>query len=143
MKYLLLLLLLLPTTLWANTVVYYPWSVLRVIDGDTVVVRAEFLPAPLKKELSVRIYGVDTPEKGHRAQCQDEAILAQAATNFTKQFVARAKTIEVGVLDWDKYGGRILGDLKVDGKSLRSVLLELGYARLYFGEKKSSWCGKK
>ena len=47
----------------------YDAKILRVSDGDTIVIAAPFLPAPLKPELAVRIYGVDTPEKGHRAQC--------------------------------------------------------------------------
>ena len=40
---------------------------------------------------------------------------------------------------WDKFGGRVLGDLIVDGKSLRQLLLDNGYAREYYGDKKKSW----
>ena len=50
----------------------YDTQILRVSDGDTIVISARFLPAPLKPELAVRIYGVDTPEKGHRAQCPSQ-----------------------------------------------------------------------
>ena len=39
----------------------YDTQILRVSDGDTIVISARFLPAPLKPELAVRIYGVDTP----------------------------------------------------------------------------------
>lgn len=28
----------------------------------------------------------------------------------------------------------------IDGKSLRKMLIEKGYARPYFGDKKESWC---
>ena len=34
----------------------------------------------------------------------------------------------------------MLGDVIVDGVSLRYALLENGYAREYFGDKKVSWC---
>ena len=61
----------------------YDAKILRVNDGDTVVISAPFLPAPLKPELAVRIFGVDTPEKGHRAQCPSEDQRGQAATAFT------------------------------------------------------------
>ena len=44
----------------------YDFEITRVIDGDTVAFRADFLPAPLKQELSIRVYGVDTPEKSLR-----------------------------------------------------------------------------
>jgi len=41
----------------------YDVKILRVSDGDTIVIAAPYLPPPLKPELAVRIYGVDTPEK--------------------------------------------------------------------------------
>lgn len=44
--------------------VTYDAQILRVSDGDTVVIAAPFLPKPLKPELAVRVFGVDTPEKG-------------------------------------------------------------------------------
>ena len=68
--------------------VTYDAKIVRVNDGDTVVIAAPFLPAPLKPELAVRVYGVDTPEKGHRAQCSSEAQRGEAATAFTKNAVA-------------------------------------------------------
>jgi endonuclease YncB( thermonuclease family) len=72
MKRLLLTLLMLPTIVMAQKTpqgVTYDAQIVRVNDGDTVVISAPFLPAPLKPELAVRVFGVDTPEKGHRAQC--------------------------------------------------------------------------
>ena len=71
MKKLLLLLAALPLFAFAATPqgVTYEAQILKVTDGDTIVIAAPYLPAPLKPQLAVRIYGVDTPEKGHRAQC--------------------------------------------------------------------------
>jgi endonuclease YncB( thermonuclease family) len=112
----------------------------RVIDGDTVAFQALWLPDPLKKELSVRVYGVDTPEKGFRAKCPSEDQRGQAATAFTKSMMNGATTRQVRLMDWDKYGGRVLGDIILDGKSLRAMLISQGYAREYYGEAKTSWC---
>jgi endonuclease YncB( thermonuclease family) len=112
----------------------------RVIDGDTVAFQALWLPDPLKKELSVRVYGVDTPEKGFRAKCPSEDNRGQAATAFTKSVMNGATTRQVLLMDWDKYGGRVLGDIILDGKSLRTMLIQGGYAREYYGEAKTSWC---
>lgn len=112
----------------------------RVVDGDTVAFTANFLPDPLKKELSIRIYGVDTPEKSFRAKCESEAARGQAATEFTKHAVEQAKQTQMILMDWDKYGGRVLGDVLLDGKSLRSELISQGFAREYYGEAKQSWC---
>lgn len=143
MKRLLLSLLLLPTLALAQKQpvgVTYPAEILRVNDGDTVVIAAPFLPAPLKPELSVRIYGVDTPEKGHRAQCAAENTRGQAASEFTKQAVAGASQRQVVLYSWDKFGGRVLGDILLNGRSLRAMLIERGHAREYYGEAKTSWC---
>ena len=120
--------------------VTYDAQIIRVNDGDTVVIAAPFLPAPLKPELAVRIYGVDTPEKGFRAQCPSEDQRGQAATQFTKNAVATSQKRQVTLYAWDKFGGRVLGDIILDGRSLRQGLIANGFAREYFGEAKQSWC---
>ena len=120
--------------------VTYDAQIVRVNDGDTVVIAAPFLPAPLKQELAVRIYGVDTPEKGFRAKCASEDQRGQAATTFTKNAVNQSQKRQVVLYDWDKFGGRVLGDIILDGKSLRQGLIANGFAREYFGDAKQSWC---
>lgn len=118
----------------------YDFKVIKVNDGDTVVFEAPFMPAPLKPQLSLRVLGVDTPEKGARAGCPKEAAAAEAASAFTKNLVANAKKIQIELKEHDKFGGRVLGDLIVDGQRLSQLLIKNGHARAYFGEKKSSWC---
>ena len=123
-----------------KTGVTYDAVITRVIDGDTVAFQANFLPEPLKKELSIRVFGVDTPEKGHRAQCPLEASKGEAASLFTKTQVNASTKRQIILMDWDKYGGRVLGDVILDGKSLREMLIQKGFAREYYGEAKQSWC---
>jgi endonuclease YncB( thermonuclease family) len=118
----------------------YDFKILKVSDGDTVVFEAPFMPAPLKPQLSLRILGVDTPEKGKRAECPSEAAAAEKASAFTKNLVANAKKIQVELKSHDKFGGRVLGDLIVDGERLSELLIKNGHARAYFGDKKQSWC---
>ena len=118
----------------------YDFTITRVIDGDTVAFQATFLPPPLKQELSIRVFGVDTPEKGFRAQCPSEDQRGQAATAFTKNAISKAQKRQVAIADWDKYGGRVLGDILLDGQSLRMMLIQNGFAREYYGEAKTSWC---
>lgn len=118
----------------------YDAQILRVNDGDTVVIAAPYLPAPLKPELAVRIYGVDTPEKGFRAKCPQEDQRGQAASVFTKKAVAGSTKHQVALYEWDKFGGRVLGDIILDGQSLRASLIANGFAREYYGEAKQSWC---
>ena len=120
--------------------VEYDFPLTRVIDGDTVAFKADFLPDPIKKELSIRVFGVDTPEKGWRGKCDKEKEMGEAASKFTKGLFTNSKSVKVVIMDWDKFGGRVLGDVIFDGKSLRKMLIEKGYAREYYGDKKESWC---
>jgi len=143
MKKLLLTLLFVPLIAFAQKEkagVTYDVLLTRVIDGDTVAFQANWLPDPLKKELSIRVFGVDTPEKGHRAKCPQEDARGQAATQFTKDTINKSQKRQVVLIDWDKYGGRVLGDVLLDGKSLRTLLITNGFAREYYGEAKTSWC---
>ncbi len=143
MKKFLLLLLAVPVIAFAQKTpqgVTYDAKIIRVNDGDTVVIAAPFLPAPLKPELAIRVFGVDTPEKGFRAQCPSEDQRGQAATAFTKNAVATTQKHQVILYGWDKFGGRVLGDIILNGVSLRAELIRNGFAREYFGEAKQSWC---
>jgi endonuclease YncB( thermonuclease family) len=129
-----------PTFAKEPEMVEYDFPITRVIDGDTVAFEADFLPDPLKQELSIRVYGVDTPEKSWRAECDKEAQWGAEASAFTKNMINESRNIKIAIYKWDKYGGRVLGDVILDGFSLRALLLENGYAREYFGDKKESWC---
>jgi endonuclease YncB( thermonuclease family) len=143
MKKILYVLLFLPLVAFAQKTpqgVTYDAVFIRVIDGDTVAFQAPFLPDPLKKELSIRVFGVDTPEKGHRAKCPSEDQRGQAATAFTRSAINTSQKRQVVLMNWDKYGGRVLGDILLDGKSLRAMLIERGFAREYYGDAKTSWC---
>ncbi len=66
----------------------YVWPVVRVIEGDTVEVDASADLPPELSRLMVRLRGVDTPEKGHRARCLDERMAAHVAGTL------------VAVIDW-------------------------------------------
>jgi endonuclease YncB( thermonuclease family) len=132
-----LLTLFLCTTLLAENL--YTWKIVRTIDGDTVEMQVDFLPEELGNKLRIRVWGVDTPEKGFRAQSVHEAEMGERASAFTKQLIGNAKDIKVTIVMWDKFGGRVLGDLIIDGKSLRQQLLDNGFAREYYGTKKESW----
>ena len=121
MRKILITLLLLPALALAQKMpknsATYDAQIVRVTDGDTIVISAPFLPAPLKPELAVRVFGVDTPEKGHKAQCPSEAQRGEAASAFTKNAVKSTKKHQVILYSWDKFGGRVLGDIVLDGVS--------------------------
>ena len=118
----------------------YSYKIIRVIDGDTIIFEAPFLPSALGDSLSLRIINVDTPEKESRAHCEMERALSAEATEYTKNLIESSKSVKIEIVGFDKYGGRVLGDAIIDGKRLSEMLLENGYAKPYDGGKKSSWC---
>ena len=83
--------------------VIYDFPITRIIDGDTVAFEANFLPEPLKQELSIRVFGVDTPEKSWRGSCDaekalgDEAAKSLIATN--EHIALDGKALFVDVVD--------------------------------------------
>lgn len=113
-----------------------PCKIEKVTDGDTLKLKERVHGLPL----SIRLHQIDTPEKGKKAKCDKEAVAGEAATLFTEKLVKNAVTIDCKFKDWDKYGGRILAEVYLNGKNLSDNLVEEGLARKYYGEKKGSWC---
>jgi endonuclease YncB( thermonuclease family) len=120
----------------------YEWKVLRTVDGDSLEIANQFLPEELK--LFVRAKGVDTPEKAPHAKCEKENALGQKATIFTKKAIENAQKnnqkITFTEIKWDKYGGRIVAKVFINNIDLAQELIKNGLGRVYFGDKKKSWC---
>ena len=119
---------------------FYVYKPVKITDGDTIKLDVSKESPMIKKlGLSVRIKGIDTPEKDPKAQCEKENALGQKATNFTTDLVGN-KELLLSDIKWDKYGGRIVANVKVEGVDIAQELLKRGLARVYNGEKKKSWC---
>lgn len=116
------------------------WKIIEAIDGDTLRVE---IPAMMPLKYSIRINGIDTPEKAGRAKCEQEALLAEKASEFTKNLVKNLKTFEISNIKHDKYGGRLLASVKINNIDVGRALQKEGLARIYHGEKKESWCDKR
>ena len=128
---------------YAQSQQLYQYKIIRVIDGDTIEFEAPFLPKELKQTLRLRVNGVDTPEKGPLAKCGEEMQKSITAKQFTEQQIQNAKTTSIVLVKWDKYGGRVLGDVVIDGVRLSKLLIDNNYAIPYNGGKKQSWCPRK
>lgn len=137
MKTLLLVLLLLPLTIQAEEKI----KILRVIDADTILVSAPFMPPPLKQQMPMRLSNVDTPNINRWANCGKEAFLGEEAKKYVEYLIKKSKTQQVKIVGYDKYG-RWLGQIYLDGKSISDSLIEKKLARNYYGGKKQSWCNK-
>lgn len=119
---------------------FYVYKPVKITDGDTIKLDVS-KESPLVKKLglSVRIKDIDTPEKGSKAKCDKENVLGQQATKFTNDLVGN-KELLLSEVKNDKYGGRIVANVKVGGVDIAQELLKKGLARVYNGEKKKSWC---
>ena len=119
---------------------FYVYKPVKITDGDTIKLDVS-KESPLVKKLglSVRIKGIDTPEKGSKAKCDKENVLGQQATKFTNDLVGN-KELLLSEVKNDKYGGRIVANVKVGGVDIAQELLKKGLARVYNREKKKSWC---
>jgi endonuclease YncB( thermonuclease family) len=132
----------------------YLFALERVYDGDTVIgMLCTKITAHLPNQdadgmicvpQKVRVYGVDTPERGGRAKCDAERELAEKAKQYTADHVTGAEQIVIQTQAGNELGkfGRVLGDVLVDDKSLRGGLIAEELAVPYFGGTRDPmrWC---
>lgn len=131
-----------------------PAKVVDVYDGDTCTVIFEYGETFLKTK--IRILGIDTPEKKVRGYDRSDPIesklaeLEQEAGQYITDQVKdmmEGKIVDVRFKKWDKFGGRVNGDVfigdLIEGAentyTLTDFLLESGYAKPYSGKKKEPW----
>jgi micrococcal nuclease len=111
-------------------------EVLRVIDGDTLTVRAKIW---IGQELTtnVRLLGVNAPELS--GDCDEERRLAEAARRFLAERVeGRAVTLRSIALD--KFGGRVVAVVEDGAGDLAAALLAARLAVPYDGGRRQPWC---
>lgn len=119
-----------------------PAKVTKLIDGDTVQVVAETFKDHFVLT-DIRIGDIDTPEKKGRAKCASEAALAETASEETRKLIEGKNVLLYGV-KFEKYGGRVLGDIKTEsGVSAAQNLIDKNLAKPYDGGTKASWCAPK
>ena len=98
--------------------------VTRVIDGDTIEVTLS------GKTESVRLYGIDSPEK--------KQAYGLSAKDFVEQFVG-GKVVNITPLDTDRYG-RTVAIVMLGTQNLQEQLILAGYAWVYPQYCKKSFC---
>jgi micrococcal nuclease len=107
----LLLLLLLPSIVWANEVI--SGKVISVIDGNTF----EIMTAE-KESYKIMFFGIDSPELGQE--------FGEKAKDYLEKMILE-KTISVEIQGKDRWGTR-LGTFEINGEDPRIKLLEEGLA---------------
>ncbi len=115
-----------------------PAHVVRVIDGDTLEVRARIW---LGQEVSilVRLAGIDAPEL--RGRCEGEKRLAEEAKAYLRVMVG-AGPVTLSEVRYGKFAGRVMAQVSnAVGDDLSQALVAAGLARDYAGGRRQSWCG--
>ncbi|MDA1090456.1 MAG: thermonuclease family protein [Proteobacteria bacterium] len=111
--------------------------VLRVIDGDTIVVRARiWLGQDI--DTQVRLDGVDAPEL--KGKCVQERLLAEKARDLIRFHVATGVVV-LRKIKYGKYAGRVVARVdSTDGEELSQLLIRAGLGRAYDGGRRLPWC---
>ena len=111
-------------------------EVLRVMDGDTIVVRARiWLGQDI--ETRVRLDGVDTPEIN--GKCERERRLALKARDWVVSLAAGGRVI-LRDIQYGKYAGRVVARVAAPGgEDFSRSLLRAGLGRPYDGRRRP-WC---
>ena len=112
----------------------------RVIDGDTLRVRVKVWPL-IEMLATIRLRGVNTPEKGFRARCKAERAKGRRATAFVRRLLPKGAKVLLRNVRIGKYAGRRVADVYLpDGRSLAAVIIQQGLGRPYDGGHRRSWC---
>ena len=118
-----------------------PIDHLEAIDGDSFKVVVSPWPGQ-RNQAILRLTGWDAPESTWRAQCDEEGRQGQQAKALADSLVRAAHVRELSGPRWDKYGGRVLGTLLLDGEDIGPKLEARGLVRPYKGQgAKPDWCG--
>jgi len=105
------------------------YEVVRVVDGDTVVVEPNPSPAS-ERGRTVRLIGVDTPETVHPSKPVEH--FGREASAFTKRMAAgRRVRLEFDQERQDRYGRTLAYVYLEDGTLLNAELIRQGYGHAY------------
>ena len=106
-------------------------DVLRVLDGDTVEVRA--YPWPQQSvDVLVRLRGIDAPEI--HSECETEREKAEIARNRLSSMIGEKKHVLLTDIGGDKYFGRVVANLGLqDGEDAASTLILENLVQPYDG----------
>lgn len=112
-------------------------EVLRVVDGDTLAVRAKIWLGQTV-EVDVRLAGIDAPEmKGKCPREREGAIRARDHLAV----LARGRAVRLTNIKRDKFGGRVIANVGGEAaKDFSTAQLAQHFARAYDGGKRAPWC---
>lgn len=110
-------------------------EVLRVVDGDTLLVAARPWPQQIV-EVYVRLRDIDAPEI--KSDCDAIHNAGEKAKDALAELVTD-RNIRLMRISGDKYFGRVLADVALeDGRNPAQELLSAGYVAMYAERRSTS-----
>ncbi|OCW57442.1 thermonuclease family protein [Hoeflea olei] len=105
-------------------------TVVRIVDGDTVVVVAQPWPDQ-SVHVAVRLRGIDTPEL--RSTCPSFKRAAKQAKLALAEAISPGDRVELRNIAGGKFYGRVVADLSRNDENLGDMLVDQGLAVRYDG----------
>jgi micrococcal nuclease len=99
------------------------------IDGDTL----------RDGEERYRVENIDAPERGRRADCREERLLAEAASAYVEAWIAQAEQVEALPSGRRDRYGRVVARIRIDGVDLGDRLIARGLAQPWRG-RRANFC---
>ncbi len=106
-----------------SLILFGPYDVLRIIDGDTIVIDYN------GTEETVRMIGIDTPESVHPDASKNTEAGEEASEYTTSMLTGKEVSLEFDVQERDQYG-RLLAYVYLGNEMFNKTLLREGYATL-------------
>lgn len=107
--------------------------VVRVVDGDTLIVNIPTLPPVVGEQIGIRLSGCDTPEL-HDKRPEIRALALKAKEYVNSLLLGR--TVMLKKIRRGKYF-RLIANIEIQQTDLSYILINKGLAKQYDGGKKS------
>ena len=109
-----------------------------VYDGDSITDAELDLGMNISIRRPIRLYGVDTPELR-----KEQLEAGRVVRDFVRDLILDKWVIIKTFKDEEGKYGRLLADIDIEGMMLSDILLEKGYAKVYFGGTKEKWTNEE
>ena len=111
----------------------YNCKIVRVIDGDSIILDIDLGFGLWIHGESIRLFGVDCPEC--RSRDLEEKTAGLAAKRFVERFLQVGETYTLNTEDKGKFG-RYLGTISNETETVNKALINEHLAVVYYGQNK-------
>jgi len=108
---------------------HYKARVIKVYDGDTITVDIDLGLGIWKKNVKIRLFGINTPEL--RGVPEEQKVKGRAARDFLYDMILGELVVIETVKDKEGKYGRLLGTVWLNDLNINQHLIDVGHAVEY------------